>query len=115
MEMGEGPARNLAKINEVGGIVWIAGLPLPSPILGGYAMTNDIPAALDSFQAFEEPRDGVGDNPFKLGCSPTVPAALDEIEKSWRGRVPLELRQLRLHHPWRPSLVGYRVALGNKY
>jgi len=59
-------------------------------------MANNISVALDSFQPFEKPRDGVGNNPFKLGCSRTVPASLDEIEKSWRGGVPIELRQLWL-------------------
>ena len=60
-------------------------------------MTNNIiSVALDSFRAFEEPRHGVGTNPFKLGCALAVPASHDEIEKTWRGDVPIDLRQLWL-------------------
>jgi len=59
-------------------------------------MANSISAALDSFRAFEEPRHGVGTNPFKLGCSLAVPASNDEIEKAWRGDVPIHMRQLWL-------------------
>ena len=59
-------------------------------------MANDISGALASFRAFEEPRHGVGTNPFKLGCSLADPAPHDEIEKTWRGDVPTELRWLWL-------------------
>jgi len=59
-------------------------------------MANNISDALTSFDAFAELRDGVGINPFKLACTRTAPASLEEIEACWRNGVPAELRQLWL-------------------
>ncbi len=59
-------------------------------------MANDIPDVLTSFDAFAELRDGVGSNPFKLVCTRTAPASLEEIEACWSDGLSVELRQLWL-------------------
>lgn len=59
-------------------------------------MANNISDALTSYDAFAELRNGVGINPFKLACTRTAPASLEEIEACWRSGVPAELRQLWL-------------------
>jgi hypothetical protein len=56
-------------------------------------MAADVAEVLTSFSAYAEPRDGVGDNPFKLGCSLTVPATSEEISSVWPGAPPGDLVQ----------------------
>ncbi|GAB3571468.1 hypothetical protein GCM10027405_37590 [Arthrobacter alkaliphilus] len=57
-------------------------------------MVVDVATVLGSFRAFEEPKVGLGGNPFKLGCSLSTPASATEIDAYWPGGVPDELRQL---------------------
>jgi hypothetical protein len=58
-------------------------------------MAGDVVSALNAFRAYSEPRDGIGDNPFKLGCSFDDPASAAEIDKAWPGGgVPTELVQV---------------------
>lgn len=55
-------------------------------------MTNELADTLLAFKEFEQPRDGVGENPFRLGCRLSQPATPEEIADSWdAGRVPQEL------------------------
>jgi hypothetical protein len=57
-------------------------------------MADDVTEALSSFQAFTEPRDGLGDNPFKLACSLGDPASEAEIFSAWPAdRLPTEIVQ----------------------
>lgn len=57
-------------------------------------MADDVAAALNAFRAYIEPRDGLGDNPFKLACSFDQPATDAEITSAWPGgEVPGELIQ----------------------
>lgn len=53
-------------------------------------MEADVTEVLTSFAAYTEPRDGPGDNPFRLGCSLTRPATDEEIRSSWPA-APAEL------------------------
>lgn len=39
--------------------------------------------ALSAFQAYEQPRDGLGENPFTLGCSFEDPATPAEMVAAW--------------------------------
>lgn len=48
-------------------------------------MAADIAEALNAFRAYAEPRDGLGDNPFKLACSFDGPATDAEISSAWPG------------------------------
>lgn len=55
-------------------------------------MVADVTGVLASFSAYIEPRDdGLGDNPFKLGCSLTGPATDEEIRSAWPTGPPAEL------------------------
>jgi hypothetical protein len=57
-------------------------------------MVDDVAEALNAFRAYAEPRDGLGDNPFKLACSFDEPATGAEIASAWPGaEVPGELAQ----------------------
>lgn len=57
-------------------------------------MADDVTAALNAFRAHTEPRDALGDNPFKLACSVDEPATDAEIASAWLGGdVPAELAQ----------------------
>jgi hypothetical protein len=46
-------------------------------------MRPSVAEALTEFNAFTEPRDGLGDNPFKLQCSLSSPATAEEIKAAW--------------------------------
>ncbi|HUY49678.1 MAG TPA: hypothetical protein VMV92_28840 [Streptosporangiaceae bacterium] len=46
-------------------------------------MAADVTEVLASFSAYAEPRDGLGDNPFKLGCSLSAPATDEEVRSAW--------------------------------
>jgi len=47
---------------------------------------------LSSFSARTEPQDGLGNNPFKLGCTLGSPATKEEIRDAWASRtLPAEL------------------------
>jgi hypothetical protein len=46
-------------------------------------MTADVTEVLASFSSYAKPRDGLGDNPFKLGCSLSRPATVEEIRLAW--------------------------------
>jgi hypothetical protein len=55
-------------------------------------MADDVVEALNAFRAYTEPRDGLGDNPFKLACSFDEPATAAEISSAWPGvEVPAEV------------------------
>ena len=55
-------------------------------------MVDDVAEALYALRAYSEPRDGLGDNPFKLACSFDEPATGPEIASAWPGvDVPHEL------------------------
>lgn len=54
-------------------------------------MVADVTGMLASFSAYTEPRDGLGGNPFKLGCSLTGPATDEEICSAWPAGPPAEL------------------------
>jgi hypothetical protein len=54
-------------------------------------MAADVTEVLESFSAYGEPRDGLGDNPFKLGCSFVAPATDQEIRSAWPVAPPDEL------------------------
>jgi len=57
-------------------------------------MADDVARALNAFRAYTEPRDGLGDNPFKLACWFDEPASADEIAAAWPGaELPAELVQ----------------------
>lgn len=57
-------------------------------------MADDVAEALNAFRAYTEPRDGLGDNPFKLACSFDEPATDAEIASAWPNvEVPGELVQ----------------------
>jgi hypothetical protein len=43
-----------------------------------------IRGALEACKAFSEPRDGLGDNPFRLACTLSTPAGEDEIRACWQ-------------------------------
>src|SRR5579859_6398562 len=59
---------------------------------GGWTMAADVTGVLANFGACAEPRDGLGDNPFKLACSLGTPATDEEIRSAWSGaRLPAEL------------------------
>lgn len=60
-------------------------------IRGGCNMAADVTGALASFSAHTEPGDGLGDNPFKLGCSLGAPATDEEIRSAWPDGLPAEL------------------------
>jgi hypothetical protein len=58
-------------------------------------MATDIAEAMKAFLAFIDPRDGLGDSPFRLGCSFDTPASDAEIASAWPGReLPRELLQV---------------------
>jgi hypothetical protein len=46
-------------------------------------MGTDVTEVLASFSACAEPRDGLGGNPFKLGCSLAAPATDEEVRSAW--------------------------------
>ena len=46
-------------------------------------MAANVTEALASYRAYAEPKDGLGDSPFKLGCSLSAPATDEEIESAW--------------------------------
>jgi hypothetical protein len=55
-------------------------------------MAADVAEVLARFRAYEEPSDGIGDNPFRLACSLSKPATDDEIRSAWPdARMPAEL------------------------
>jgi hypothetical protein len=54
-------------------------------------MGADVTEVLASFGAYTEPRDGLGDNPFKLGCSLAATATDGEIRSAWPVAPPSEL------------------------
>jgi hypothetical protein len=57
-------------------------------------MAGDAAEALNAFRAYAEPRDGLGDNPFKLACSFDEPATDAEIASAWPvAELPAELVQ----------------------
>jgi hypothetical protein len=58
-------------------------------------MGTDVVRALSAFRALAEPRDGLGDNPFKLACSFDEPASGGEIAAAWPGtELPAELVEM---------------------
>ncbi|GAA1692495.1 hypothetical protein GCM10009765_47280 [Fodinicola feengrottensis] len=58
-------------------------------------MTDDAAEVLNAFRAYTEPRDGLGDNSFKVACSFDEPATDVEIASAWPGaEVPGELAQV---------------------
>lgn len=58
-------------------------------------MAVDVARALDAFRAYIEPRDGLGDNPFKLACWFDEPASEAEVALAWPGvEVLAELMQV---------------------
>jgi hypothetical protein len=54
-------------------------------------MAADVTEVLESFSAYAEPRDGLSDNPFKLGCSLVAPATDEEVRSAWPVAPPDEL------------------------
>ncbi len=46
-------------------------------------MAANVTEVLAGFSAYAEPRDGLGDKPFKLGCSLSGPATEEEIRSAW--------------------------------
>jgi hypothetical protein len=57
-------------------------------------MADNVVEALNAFRAYTVPRDGLGENPFKLACSFDEPASQEEIASAWPGaEVPDELVQ----------------------
>ncbi|WP_326837375.1 hypothetical protein VSH64_21185 [Amycolatopsis rhabdoformis] len=53
---------------------------------------DDIASAMDAFRHFTEPRDGVGNNPFRLACSFDPPLGQAEIKSAWpSSSIPDEL------------------------
>lgn len=55
-------------------------------------MPAEVVRALNAFRAHSEPRDGLDDNPFKLGCFFDRPAPESEIGAAWpHGALPAEL------------------------
>jgi hypothetical protein len=46
-------------------------------------MAADVTEVLASFSAYTEPRDGLGDSPFKLGCSLSRSATDEEVRSAW--------------------------------
>jgi len=55
-------------------------------------MAANVTEALARFSAYAEPRDGLGDNPFRLGCSLSAAATDEEIGSAWLGALlPAEL------------------------
>ncbi len=46
-------------------------------------MAGNVTGVLAGFRAYAEPRDGLGGNPFKLGCSLSGPATDEEIRSAW--------------------------------
>ncbi len=55
-------------------------------------MPADVAQALNAFRAYTDPRDGLGDNPFRLACSFDKPAIETEIALAWpAGELPEEL------------------------
>jgi hypothetical protein len=54
-------------------------------------MGADVAQILASFSACAEPKDGLVDNPFRLGCSLAAPATDEEIRSVWSEAVPEEL------------------------
>ncbi len=53
--------------------------------------------ALHGFLDWLEPRDGIGDNPFRLACRLDPPASAEEVQTAWQDReVPIELSELWL-------------------
>jgi hypothetical protein len=55
-------------------------------------MAANVTEVLASFRACAEPRDGLGDNRFKLACSLSTPATDEEVRSAWSGaRLPAEL------------------------
>jgi hypothetical protein len=58
-------------------------------------MAIDVTRALDAFRAYIQPRDGLGDNPFRLACSFDEPASEAEVVSAWPSiEVPSELMQM---------------------
>lgn len=57
-------------------------------------MAADVTEVLASFSAYTEPRDGLGDNPFKLGCSLSAPATDEEIRAAWPDGPPAEMAEV---------------------
>jgi hypothetical protein len=56
-----------------------------------------VAAALQGFLDWREPRDGIGDNPFRLACRLEPPASVAEIRAAWPEReLPDELSELWL-------------------
>lgn len=56
-------------------------------------MAADVTEVLASFSAYTEPRDGLGDNPFKLGCLLSASATDEEIRSAWPDGPPRELAE----------------------
>ncbi|HEX6509163.1 MAG TPA: hypothetical protein VF221_16160 [Chloroflexota bacterium] len=55
-------------------------------------MAANAAEALACFSAYAEHRDGLGDNPFKLGCSLSAAATDEEIGSAWpEAMLPAEL------------------------
>ncbi len=57
-------------------------------------MAVEVVEALDRFRSYLEPRDGIGNNPFKLGCSFERPATEEEIASAWTADIPAEMIDL---------------------
>ena len=57
---------------------------------------DDVAEILAQFRLYSELPDGLGANPFKLGCSFDNPATVAEIVAAWLSGVPDELAQLWL-------------------
>ena len=58
-------------------------------------LMRGLDSLLDEFRRWSVPRDGVGDNPFRLACSLAGPATSDEIAEAWEASdVPAELVDL---------------------
>lgn len=58
-------------------------------------MADDITHAMGAFRAHVRPREGVGDNPFRLACTFGAPVDDAEIASAWAGaEVPDELARV---------------------
>lgn len=57
-------------------------------------MTADLDEVIDAFRRWDEPRDGVGDNPFRLACTVDSAASHADIARALDSPVPAELADL---------------------
>jgi len=58
----------------------------------------DMKQLVSAFKAWDKPRDGVGDNPFKLACSLEEGATKEEVAEAWSDvTLPAELVEFWTH------------------